>query len=325
MLYKHAKQAKVPLTKKQIKYAIAQCQKKKSTADIAAELKVSRRRIQQLWAEFCKTGKHHTQRRPGRKQNSLKPKETRIVLKTHKKEPVGVVRSTLELQKRHNMSYRRVYHIMKNSGLVVPSKAKSKQRKWLRFERLYSNAMWHVDWHDMKDPRFPGVKLVSYLDDASRCITAAQLFTEATSKNAVLVLRKAIRQFGMPATILSDNGSCFVGRGGRKKTPRPESWVPTFFEAELIERGIDLINTRPYHPQTNGKLERFHRSLEEEIWHYKSLPAYIKYYNGRRLHFALDMKNYQTPLMAFSDKEATEEIRKNDPQWMERDINDQAK
>ena len=88
--------------------------------------------------------------------------------------------------------------------------------------------MWHVDWHEMKDPRFAGIHLVTYLDDSSRCIMAARLFTHATSDNAVLAPRDAIKQFKVPATILSDNGSCFVGVGGRRKSI-PKSWIPTAF------------------------------------------------------------------------------------------------
>ena len=93
------------------------------------------------------------------------------------------------------------------------------------------------------------------------------------------------------------------------------------FENELLDLDIGLINSRPYHPQTNGKLERFHRSLEDEIWHYGDLDDYIEYYNTDRLHFSLDMDNYETPLMAFRNKKASDEIRGKDPKWMEADIN----
>ena len=149
----------------------------------------------------------------------------------------------------------------------------------------------------MKDPRFRGLNLVTYLDDSSRCIAAARLFTEATSENAVHVLRGAIAKFGTPAAILSDDGSCFVGM----RTGQPaKSWTPTAFEAELLGGGIELINPGPYHPRTNGKLERFHRSIEEAIHHHESLQDYVKYYNERRLHFALDIDSYETPLKVFS-------------------------
>ena len=145
------------------------------------------------------------------------------------------------------------------------------------------------------------------------------MFKEATSENAVVVLRQAVGRFGVPATILSDSGSCFVGRGGRKR--QTGTWTPTHFENELLNRNIGLINSRPYHPQTNGKLGRFHKSIEEEIWHYDGLDDYIKYYNTDRLHFSLDIDNYETPLMAFRNKRATDEIRQQNSRWMEADIN----
>ena len=124
--------------------------------------------------------------------------------------------------------------------------------------------------------------------------------------------------------ILSDNGACFVGRGRGKDYRKTHKgrWKPTAFEAELLNRGIELINSRPYHPQTNGKLERFHRSIEEEIWNHESLSAYIEYYNEERLHFSLDIYDHQTPLRAFSDKKATDTIRKNNPKWMEEEDSD---
>ena len=99
-------------------------------------------------------------------------------------------------------------------------------------------------------------------------------------------------------------------------------WTPTLFENELLNRNIGLINSRPYHPQTNEKLERFHRSIEEEIWHYDELDDYIEYYNTDRLHFSLDIDNYETPLMAFRNKRATDEIRQQNSRWVEADIND---
>ena len=150
----------------------------------------------------------------------------------------------------------------------------------------------------MKDPRFYGYNLITYIDDASRCVTGAALFEHATSENAVLLLRFAIRRFGKPASILSDNDSCFVGQGGRRKG-LARTWKPTIFEEELHESGIVLINSRSYHPQTNGKLERFHRSLKGELWNYEDLGAYIGHYNETWLHFSLDIDNYETSLMAF--------------------------
>ena len=308
------------LTSKSILYAMNQFKKGKSKSDVVVEIGVTPRHVRRLWAEFCATGTSHVPKTPGRPTTLPSPDEVQAVLDEHKRENVGVIRVVINLKKSHNISYSKVYRIMKENGLVTPSAAKSRRRKWIRYERKHSNSMWHTDWHVMKDPRFRGLHLITFLDDASRCVTCARLFKEAMSENAVMALRQAIKEFGTPATILSDNGSCFIGRGGRKK--QTGTWTPTLFENELLNLGVELINSRPYHPQTNGNLERFHRSIEEEIHHYDSLSEYIEYYNERRLHFSLDMKNYETPLKAFFTRKATEAIRSTDPKWMEAESND---
>ena len=88
---------------------------------------------------------------------------------------------------------------------------------------------------------------------------------------------------------------------GRARHQRMDG-CPTLFEDELLEYGIVLINSRPYHPQTNGKLERFFRTLEEELSYYDSMDEYIGYYNEKRLYFSLDIDHGQSPLMASADK-----------------------
>ena len=69
-----------------------------------------------------------------------------------------------------------------------------------------------------------------------------------------------------------------------------ERWKPTVFQECLLDNNIELINTRPYHPKTNGKIERLFRTIEEELYNYKSMEEYIEYYNNERLHFSLDIE-----------------------------------
>ena len=283
-------------------------------------MRISQRRVQQLWAEFRDTGKPHAPQSPGRGVVRPSREQVDAVLDACKTEPAGVARTAKYVRSMGTLiSYALVYKIMKKNGMVTPSAAKSRRRKWVRYERKYSNAMWHTDWHAMKDQRFHGYNLITYLDDASRCVAAAAVFGEATSENAVAVLRQAIKEFGAPATILSDNGSCFVG--ARRKAPA-KSWTPTAFEAELLDHGIELINARPYHPQTNGKLERFHRTLEEELHHFGSLSEFIAYYNERRLHWSLDIDHGEVPLQAFHNRRVPDAIREGNPKWMEEDTDD---
>ena len=156
-----------------------------------------------MWAEYQRTGKVHTQGRAGRpREADPSDAEIEMVLDIHRRWPDGVQLTVRRLRKSgSDISYSKVCRILKSNDLVTASPAKSRQRKWVRYERLYSNAMWHTDWHTMKDPRMEGLNLITYLDDASRCVTGAALFGEATSENAVMVLRQAVDRFGVPATI----------------------------------------------------------------------------------------------------------------------------
>ena len=301
-----------------IRYIIREREKGTSSAAIAESMGVSARHVRRLWARYRSAGSLPTIGRGGRPATkTISDEEVRLVLAECRSGGSGVGRVTKALADK-NISGRTVYHIMKEHGLVEPCPAKAKRRKWARFERQYSNAMWHTDWHVMKDFRMRDLNLITYLNDASRCVTGYGVFGEVTGPNAVKVLRQAVGAFGRPASILSDNGSCFVGvRGGN--TPKG-TWTPTVFENELLDLGIRLINSRPYRPPTNGKLERFHRTLETEVGRHNSLEDFITYYNERRLHWSLDIDNRQTPLKAFHDKAAHETIRTDNPDWMEVDI-----
>ena len=205
------------LTAQSIQYAMAQLKKGRSPAEVGTEIGVTARHVRRLWAGFCTTGAPHVPQRPGRPARRPAPEEVRLVLDECGREPQGVLRTAMSLRTNHDISYRTVYAVMRENGLGVPSAAKSRRRKWVRYERRHSNAMWHTDWHAMRDSRMKGLNLVTFLDDASRCVTGVGLFTEATSENVVAVLRDAVGRFGAPATILSDNGSCFVGGPGRRR------------------------------------------------------------------------------------------------------------
>ncbi len=237
--------------------------------------------VRRLWDRFCKASQNPDviMPRPAGRRSILPSHQiVRAVTNLCQTEKMGIRRVVMKLRENGIItSQYNVYRIIKAKNLVVKSPAKSRRHKWVRFERKYSNAMWHADWHVMKDPCLKGLDLVVYLDDSSRCLMAARVFTQATSENAVLTLHDAIKKYGQPATILSDNGSCFVGV--RRKDVPTKSWQPTAFEAEILNLGIELINSRPHHPQINGKLERFHRTIEDQIGHWNSLSEYVRFYS----------------------------------------------
>ena len=172
---------KQKLTDKSIRYIIRELKKGKSTKMLSEEINVTQRQVQRLQAEYLKTKTVHIQRPAGRpKSHGPSDEKIKTVLDAHHLKPDGVVRTANLLKgEGHNISYYHVYDIMKSNNLVVNSPAKSRKRKWILFERLHSNAMWHADLYTMKDPRMKGLNIITYMGDSSRCVTGVALFKEA--------------------------------------------------------------------------------------------------------------------------------------------------
>jgi transposase InsO family protein len=123
-----------------------------------------------------------------------------------------------------------------------------------RFERTSPNDLWQIDATRLLLADETEVWVMDVLDDHARFCLAARVGDGPTTKAAWECFEWAIRRYGLPAQLLSDNGTCFTGRliGAEVE-----------FERRLGTLGIALIHSRPYHPQTCGKLERFHRTMKE--------------------------------------------------------------
>jgi len=162
-----------------------------------------------------------------------------------------------------------------------------------RFERALCNELWQMDFKGMGKPRasyFP----LTVLDDHSRfCLCFEPVLTQ-TQAEVWLQLWRLFGEFGLPEAILTDNGSCFSGTW---------SQCPSGLEMQLWRLGIRTVQGRPYHPQTQGKVERFHRTVDVELAgrgqglrqpdreQAKVVYAPVIYsYNWRRPHEALEMR-----------------------------------
>ena len=208
--------------------------------------------------------------------------------------------------------------------LAEKQDGKTGQRKWVRYEREHSNSMWHADYKQLDD----GGWFLCYLDDASRFVTGWGVFKEATMENALGVLDRAIANHGKPASILTDHGSQFYANASDKKMKGTSR-----FEERLVELGIRQILARVGHPQTNGKLERFHGEIQRKLRFFKEasydgktrgggpgrshvggpfhadqerdpMDRFIEWYNHQRPHMSLDRKSRETPARAFIRKMA---------------------
>jgi transposase InsO family protein len=145
-----------------------------------------------------------------------------------------------------------IHRVLVRRGLVVAAPHKRPQRSWRRFEAPAPNQWWQVDATDWVIGTGL-VQIISMLDDHSRVLARSRAVGVATTEEAWATFSEAAAVWGMPAGMLSDNGLVFSGR---------LHGVEVAFEARLRDAGIRPFTGRAYHPQTTGKIERFHQTLK---------------------------------------------------------------
>jgi transposase InsO family protein len=191
-----------------------------------------------------------------------------------------------------------IWRILKRNGLITPQPHKRPRSSFHRFEAQLPNELWQADATHWSLASGTSVEILNLLDDHSRLLLAAVAFPTIKAADVVQVFAAAAANHGLPAAFLSDNAAVFAGeyRGGT-----------VLLESELARLGIRAIHSRAYHPQTCGKVERFHQTLKRflakqpaqtSMAHLQTqLDAFRTYYNQRRPHRALGQR---TPLVAFN-------------------------
>ena len=191
-----------------------------------------------------------------------------------------------------------IWRILKRNGLITPQPHKRPKSSFIRFEAALPNETWQVDATPWQLADDSPVEILNFLDDKSRVALASQALVTVKAADPVHVLHSASNMFGLPASLLSDNAAVFTGKSRRGKV---------LLELELERLGIVFKHSTPYHPQTCGKVERFHQTLKRFLRKQPpagslaelqfQLDAFREYYNTRRPHRALDR---QTPLAVFN-------------------------
>jgi transposase InsO family protein len=217
--------------------------------------------------------------------------------------PDDIEQAILSVRQMHGWGGRKIHAYLQSQERVVPSArtitavlhrhncirpAAQAATPVQRFQRSAANQLWQVDF---KGPvTFQRCKrhLFDILDDHSRYALACELVEDKTMATAWRILWQLFGDVGLPESLLCDNAFAAVGGTGL-------SW----FDARLIRLGIRPAHGRPYHPQTQGKIERWHGTLEAEIfprirWHDPVAFAAdlrrwrVEVYNAIRPHEALD-------------------------------------
>jgi hypothetical protein len=183
-------------------------------------------------------------------------------------------------------------------ALSHPNRTSGPRSSWKRFCAELPNHCWQADvthWHLAHGG---GVEILNILDDHSRLAIASLARRSIGGPDVVDTFTTAFTRWGTPASVLTDNGAIFTGaprRGGR-----------TALEITLGELGIRYLNSRPYHPQTCGKIERFHQTQKKWLTAHPAatlaqlqtlLDEFTDYYNRVRPHRAIGTA---TPIQAFN-------------------------
>jgi transposase InsO family protein len=185
-----------------------------------------------------------------------------------------------------------VSRYLARAGLVTADPRKRPRSSYLRFAAELPNECWQSDFTHYRLAGGTGTEILAWLDDHSRCLLRITAHRHVAGPTVVTEFRAAVAEHGIPASTLTDNGLVFTtrfagGRGGRNG-----------FEAELRRLGVKQKNSRPAHPQTQGKIERFWQTLKTWLTAQAPQPAtlaqlqalldaFTTIYNQQRPHRAL--------------------------------------
>jgi transposase InsO family protein len=194
-----------------------------------------------------------------------------------------------------------IYRILARRGFITPEPRKRPKSSFVRFEADQPNECWQADVTHWALGDGTDVEILNFIDDHSRLVLVADVRPVTKGPDVLATYEKACGRWGVPASVLTDNGAVFNGtsRGGI-----------TAFEVALGRAGVVYKHSRPYHPQTCGKVERWHQTLKgflakrdaaRSITELQGqVDAIVDYYNERRPHRA---RGRITPAAAFAARD----------------------
>jgi transposase InsO family protein len=196
--------------------------------------------------------------------------------------------------------------ILHRHGLIAPEQSQA-AKPFVRFERARPNELWQMDFKGHFPLHVGRCHPLCALDDHSRYNVVLQACADQREATVRGHLIAAFRRQGLPEGILWDNGAPWGTSGGEG---------PTALDIWLMRLGIRVYHGRPYHPQTQGKEERFHRTLQNEVlargvWRdhaqvQAAFDAWRPVYNQQRPHEALQedtpIKHYRPSSRTYPEK-----------------------
>jgi transposase InsO family protein len=280
----------------------------RSKSEVARTYGVSRRWVITLVQRFEAEGTDGLlprSRRPARSPNRTPPDVEDEIVAIRKElakagHEAGAATIAYHLEQRHGATpaVSTIWRILTQRGFITPQPHKRPKSSYIRFAAQQPNERWQTDITHWSLADGTDVEICNVIDDHSRlCITstARRVFKAGDVDQ---LFQHAAATWANPASVLSDNGAVYTGRY------RGQGRVA--LEVTLNRRGIRFTHSRPYHPQTCGKVERFHQTLKRWLATQPRAPSparlqaqlddFRSYYNTARPHRALGRR---TPLEAY--------------------------
>jgi transposase InsO family protein len=280
----------------------------RSKSEVARTYGVSRRWVITLVQRFAaggRAGLEPRSRRPLRSptQTSAAIGDEIVEIRKaldHDGHEAGAATIAYHLEQRHGYAPApsTIWRILTRRGFVTPEPHKRPKSSYVRFEAVQPNERWQSDITHWALADGTDIEICNWIDDHSRLCLASTARVAFNAQHVDTEFRRCAATWGNPASVLSDNGAVYTGRyrsNGR-----------VLLEITLNRRGIAFVHSRPYHPQTCGKVERFHQTLKNWLARQPQahtlaelqaqLDTFRRYYNNTRPHRALGRR---TPRAAY--------------------------
>ncbi len=270
----------------------------RSRSEVARELRISRCGVHQLVKRFEAEGVSAyspRSRRPHTSPHAVGGSMEDQIIRLRKelsKHGLDAGAETIRVQLLRDPSNKQVpavstiWRILVRRGFVTPQPHKRPRSSCIRFEALQPNERWQADITHWQLADGSEVEILNIEDDHSRLDIASDARTSTTSADVLASFRRAFRRHSIPTRVLTDNAAVFTGQ------PRRGGRVALHIELDLLR--VRLDHSRPYHPQTCGKVERFHQTQKKWLAAQpqaktiqqlqRQLDWFRRYYNSTRPH-----------------------------------------
>jgi transposase InsO family protein len=279
----------------------------RTQAEVARAYGVSKGWVSKLIARYRAEGEaafETRSRRPRTSPGALDPATTDLILQLREQLSTAGLDAgpdTIAWHLAHHhktvVSRSTISRHLARAGLVILEPKKRPKSSYIRFEAAMPNQTWQSDFTHYRLTRLdgspgPGIEVISWLDDCTRYALHVSAYHRVTGPIVTATFRQSLALHGIPASTLTDNGMVYTarfagGRGGRNT-----------FENELRRLHVVQKNSRPAHPTTCGKVERFQQTMKKWLRAQPVQPstitelqtlidAFVKEYNHHRPHRSL--------------------------------------